>query len=83
METTRLSTKGQIVIPESIRKGIEAGTSFTITRTNDLIVLKKIEGLTKEEETELKEIDKIWNEIDSGECESYTHEEFFDKLKEW
>ncbi len=83
METTKLSTKGQIVIPESIRKGIAIGTAFTIIQKEDLIVLKKIEGLTELEKKELEELNKIWKEIDRGECESYTTEEFFSKLKEW
>lgn len=83
MEITKLSTKGQIVIPESIRKDIVVGTPFTITKKGDIIVLKKVEGLTKEEMEEMKELNNIWKEIDSGKCESYTTEEFFKKMKEW
>ena len=83
METTKLSTKGQIVIPESIRSGIDVGTVFTITTNEDLIVLKKIQGLTELEKKELAELNKIWKDIDEGKCESYTKKEFFAKLKEW
>ena len=83
MEITKLSTKGQIVIPESLRKGLEVGTPFVVTKKGDIIVLKKVEGLNKEEMKEMKELDKIWKEIDSGKCESYTEKEFFKKMKEW
>lgn len=83
METTKLSTKGQIVVPENIRKGIEVGTAFTIIRQENLIILKQIKGLTEDEKAELDELNKIWKEIDSGECKSYTTKEFFSKLKEW
>ncbi|MCK5708034.1 MAG: AbrB/MazE/SpoVT family DNA-binding domain-containing protein [Candidatus Aureabacteria bacterium] len=83
MEITKLSTKGQIVIPEEIRRGINVGTPFLIIKQDNLIILKKIEGLKKQEMEEIKELDKIWKEIDSGECESYSEEEFFIKLKEW
>jgi len=83
MEITKLSTKGQIVIPESIRTGMEIGTPFIVTRRDKLIILKEINGLTKEEIEEMKELDKIWKEIDKGKCESYTEEEFFRKMKEW
>ena len=83
METTKLSTKGQVVIPEEIREGMDAGTIFIVTRRNDLIILKKAEGLTKQEMEEMKELDKIWKEIDSGKCKSYSEKEFFEKLKEW
>jgi len=32
MEITKLSTKGQVVIPEEIRVDIEVGTPFTVTK---------------------------------------------------
>lgn len=83
MEITKLSTKGQIVIPEEIREGIKEGTAFVVTKQDNLIILKEVEGLTKEEMKEMKELDKIWEEIDRGECETFTEKEFFEKMKEW
>jgi len=78
-----MSTKGQIVIPEKLRKEIEVGTAFNVIKKNDLIILKKIEGLSKEEVKEMEELDKIWKDVDSGKCESYTPEEFFKEMKQW
>ena len=83
MEITKLNTKGQIVIPESMRKDIEVGSAFRVMKKGNLIVLKGIEGFSKEEMEEMKELDKIWKEIDSGKCKSYTTEEFFKEMKEW
>jgi AbrB family looped-hinge helix DNA binding protein len=83
METTRISTKGQVVIPEGVRKGIEVGDSFIVSRKDNLIILKRIEGLTKKEEEEMEELNKIWKEIDGGKCESYEEENFFEKMKSW
>lgn len=83
MEITKLSSKGQIVIPESLRKGFEDGTAFNVVKQNNLIILKPIKGLTKEEIKEMKDLDKIWKEIDDGKCKTYSEEEFFKKLKEW
>lgn len=83
MEITKLSTKGQVVIPEKLRNDLSEGTAFIVTRQRNMIILKKVEGLTKEEIEEMKELDKIWEEIDNGECESYSVEEFFKKMKEW
>ena len=42
METTRLSTKGQIVLPKSIRSSRDwrPGTAFTIEETSDGILLR-------------------------------------------
>ncbi len=83
MKITKLSTKGQIVIPESLRKDLNVGTPFIITRKDNLIVLKEVEGLTKEEEKEMRELDAIWKEIDKGKCETYTEKEFFENFKKW
>ena len=42
--TTRLSTRGQVVIPESIREQLhlEAGTPFVLIAEGDVVVLKAI-----------------------------------------
>ena len=83
MEITKLSTKGQVVIPEEIRKGIEIGTPFTVTKKDNLIILKRVEGLTEKEKKEMEELNKIWKDIDAGKCEIYSEKEFFKKMKEW
>ncbi len=45
METTRLSTKGQIVLPKSIRlsRAWQPGTEFTVEETGDGILLRPAE----------------------------------------
>lgn len=45
LEFTRLSSKGQIVIPQDIRKDMElkTGTPFAVIEQRDAILLKKIE----------------------------------------
>ena len=83
MEITKLSTKGQIVIPDTLRKDIEVGTPFVVVKQNDLIVLKEVSGLTKQEIAEMQELDKIWKEIDAGKGITLNQEEFFSKMKEW
>ncbi len=44
METTQLSSKGQIVIPQGIRERLEIkeGTLFVVDEWNDMIILKKV-----------------------------------------
>ena len=44
IETTRMSTKGQVVIPEDIREslGFGAGTKFVVIGSPDAILLKRI-----------------------------------------
>lgn len=83
MEITKLSTKGQVIIPEEIRRDLAVGTAFAVAKKDDLIVLKKLSGLTTKEEAELKELNKIWKEIESGKGKSYSKEEFLEELEGW
>jgi AbrB family looped-hinge helix DNA binding protein len=45
VETARMSSKGQVVIPESIRRqlGLVVGQQFVVMGDGDVIVLKSIE----------------------------------------
>lgn len=44
--TTKLSSKGQIVIPEEIRKrlGLETGAQFVVVAEGDVVVLKALKA---------------------------------------
>jgi AbrB family looped-hinge helix DNA binding protein len=44
LATTRMSSKGQIVIPEPIRKrlNLKAGAQFLVLGENDVVILKAI-----------------------------------------
>jgi len=44
--TTHMSSKGQIVIPENIRKqlNLKEGTQFVVVGENDVVMLKTIEA---------------------------------------
>lgn len=50
VETIKMSSKGQVVIPQDIRKEIKAdeGTIFAVVGSRDTIVLKKIQTPSKE-----------------------------------
>ena len=44
--TTKLSSKGQVVIPEEIRKrlGLQAGAQFVVVGEGDVVVLKALKA---------------------------------------
>jgi AbrB family looped-hinge helix DNA binding protein len=44
ISTTKLSSKGQVVIPEAIRKklGLKSGDQFVVTGNRDVVILKSI-----------------------------------------
>jgi len=45
LATTRMSSKGQVVIPEDVRSHLhlETGTQFVVVGENDVIILKTIQ----------------------------------------
>lgn len=49
--TTRMSSKGQVVIPEDIRKqlGLKAGSRFVVVGDKDVVILKNISTPTMDE----------------------------------
>ena len=51
LATTRLSSKGQVVIPEEIRKalGLEPGARFVVLSEGDLVILKRIDAPARSE----------------------------------
>ncbi len=66
---TTMSSKGQIVIPDKVRKklDIKDGNVFAMTEKKGLIVLKKInQKLSQDDVKTLKSIHEAWQEIESG-----------------
>ena len=59
METTKMSSRGQVVIPENVRAVVSAseGTLFAVVGSRDTIVLKKI-GMPSKEAL-IKDLEKI------------------------
>ena len=55
LATTRMSSKGQVVIPEEIRDrlGLKAGTQFVVVGNRDAVILKVISAPSVEEFNDL------------------------------
>lgn len=49
--TTKMSSKGQVVIPEAVRiaLGLENGCQFLVIGENDAVILKKISAPSKDQ----------------------------------
>ncbi|MBI2550015.1 hypothetical protein HYV83_02440 [Candidatus Woesearchaeota archaeon] len=62
MKTTKMSSRGQVVIPENVRAVVSAseGTLFAVVGSSDTIVLKKI-GMPSKEAL-IKDLEKIAHE---------------------
>ncbi len=46
LATTKMSSKGQVVIPEDIRRelGLNAGTQFIVVGEDDVVILKMVKA---------------------------------------
>jgi AbrB family looped-hinge helix DNA binding protein len=56
--TTKLSSRGQVVIPKDLRTDLKVGTPFVIDRKDETIILKKV-NLEKDWE----EFEKIMKKV--------------------
>jgi len=83
---TTISSKGQIVIPNEVRKklDIKDGNVFAITEKKGLIVLKKVDQkLTPDDIKTLKSIHEAWQEIEHGKGGKSKATKFFEEFAKW
>lgn len=83
---TKLSTKGQVVIPQSMRTDLKPGDDFLLVKEKGSFVLKKMSDVSKYVQDDIKFsecIDRAWKQYDSGQFISMSEEEFDKELDEW
>lgn len=83
---TTVSSKGQIVIPNKVRKklDIKDGNVFAITEKKGLIVLKKVnQKLSQDDIKTLKSIHEAWQEIENCKGGKATASKFFTEFARW
>ncbi|OQA56062.1 MAG: hypothetical protein BWY45_01954 [Euryarchaeota archaeon ADurb.Bin294] len=82
----RMSSKGQIVIPASMRRDLDDGEQLVIIRDGSRFILKPLEDLEPALEDDIRfaeQTEKAYLEFEKGE---YTHEkdvDFIQKMKSW
>ncbi|MFH1055171.1 MAG: AbrB/MazE/SpoVT family DNA-binding domain-containing protein [Candidatus Altiarchaeota archaeon] len=80
----KVSTKGQIVIPSGLRKGIHAGDEFLMVKHDGRIILKNMLDLAsgiKDDLVFAEKVEKAWLEYDSGKFESKSKDDFLRELR--
>ena len=86
LELTKVSSKGQIVLPKDIRRKLKIikGTAIAVSITDGLIVLKLLESkLLKDDLETLKQVKNAWEEVEAGRVKTASAKEFLKDLKGW
>ena len=86
IEITRMSSKGQIVIPKKMRKGIEEGEKLVMIQNGSQIILKRAKDLDKNFEEDLefaRRTEEAWKRYEKGEFITRSADEFLKELEKW
>lgn len=86
IDITKMSSKGQVVIPQDLRKGFNEGDKIVVIRNNDQIILKKADKMDKQLKEDLevaKRVEDAWKEIDEGRFKKMSSDEFLAEIKSW
>ncbi len=83
---TKISSKGQVVIPQDMREGLSEGEKLVVIKNGQQIILKKMDDFDKNLEEDLefaKRTEEAWKAYDRGEFISMEANDFLNEIKKW
>ncbi len=83
---TKMSSKGQVVIPSEMRTDIKEGEKLIIIKSNGQIIMKKATELDKKMEEDLefaRRTEEAYREFERGEFTSMPADKFLKELEKW
>ncbi len=87
IDITTMSSKGQVVIPQEMRKGFREGEKFVVIKLGKQLILKSVKDFDENIEEDLEfahRTEEAWERYEQGEFEGpFTVEEFREKMKSW
>jgi len=84
MNITKMSSKGQIVIPVEMRKDMKEGEEFLILKDDNRIILQKVKKVTEKLREDLefaKRTEKAWQRYNGGKFISQPADKFLEDLE--
>jgi len=84
IDITRMSSKGQIVIPADLRRDMVEGDKIVVIRNKDQIILKKADKFDKQIEEDIvvaKRVEAAWKEIEQGKYKRMSSEDFLKEIR--
>ena len=86
IDITRISSKGQIVIPLELRKDFNEGDKLIVIRNKDQIILKKADNFDKNIEEDLefaRRTEEAWKRYEKGEFKTMEFDDFLEEIEKW
>lgn len=86
LNITKISSKGQIVIPIEMRENLKEGDELLIIKDEDRIILRKTEHLTEKMREDLefaKRTEEAFKRHEKGEFISMDFDDFLKEIKKW
>ena len=86
IELTKMSSKGQVVIPGSVRDklSLKEGQVLAVSTEDNLIVLKILDNPMEEDDLRtLEEIKTAWKEISEGKFKKTNDKDFLKEISKW
>jgi bifunctional DNA-binding transcriptional regulator/antitoxin component of YhaV-PrlF toxin-antitoxin module len=83
---TRMSSKGQIVIPSGMRRGFHQKEQFIIVRGKDSLILRSAHSIDKALEEDLefaKRTERALRRYEKGKFRKMSGEDFLKALRKW
>lgn len=81
---TKMSTKGQIVIPAEMRAEFDVGEKLLIIKNEGSVIIKKATKLDKQLKEDIeaaRRAEEAWKSYDRGEFQTKSAEDFLAELK--
>lgn len=83
---TKMSTKGQVVIPAEMRADLSEGDKILIIHSGKQLIMKKASDLDENmaEDIEFaKRTEKAWKRIEEGKGIKMDFDDFLEDMKKW
>lgn len=83
---TRISSKGQIVIPQEMREDLREGDKLVIIKNNGQIILKKVDKFSKNLEEDLefaRRTEEAYKRYERGEFIEMEFGDFIKEMEKW
>ena len=83
---TKMSTKGQIVIPVEMRKEFAVGEKLLVLKSDNKLIIKKASEMDEQLKEDLefaRQTEEAYKSFERGEFISMDFDDFMEEIKKW